>query len=118
MVKRATLAADAPADLVGEGAGSGGQCAEQQVEPAGDFFVPVGGFSEVGLDVADEVAAFASVELVEVFVEGHAHRVTPISLHDVWRAVWLDLPQHHRDVLAAAITVGCLLFMVLGACLR
>jgi hypothetical protein len=84
------------------------------VAPFGGFF-PFAGFAGEVVDDVDQVTGFVFVEPVE---GTHAHRVTPISLRDVWHAVWLTLPRYHRDVLAAAVTVGCLFFMVLGACLR
>ncbi len=109
------LAADAAVDDVGEGSCAGSHCGEHQVEPADDLLVPVARFGEVGVDVANEFAALAAAELVEVFGEGHAHRVAPLSLPGIFSAMWLSLPVGHRLLFEVAVPLGCLLFMVLGA---
>ncbi len=117
MVMR-TLAADSAVDDVSERSCAGGDGGQEQVEASDDLLVPVGGFGEVGVDVADELVALAAAELVEVFVEGHAHRVTPLSLAEIVRDLWLGLSPVHRLWFEVATPLGCLLFMVLGACLR
>lgn len=112
------LATCAALDHVGKGSCSGGHGAEEQVKSADGLLVPVVGFGEVGVDVADELAALVPAELVEVFVEGHAHRVTPTSLAEIACDVWSGLSDAHRLFFQVATVLGCLLFLIVGAVLR
>ncbi len=108
---------------VGESAGSCGQGTEEEVEPAGDFGVPVfggpfafvGAVGDVPFDCVDEVALVAGVH----FVEGaHGHRVALMSLLAMLCDLWSGLPCRDRAVWSALLLVGCLFFLIVGAILR
>lgn len=119
----ATSAAAWPTfDGVGEGARPGGEGGHEQVEAAGDVGValfggsfPVGGAFGVVLDGVEPFSLVGGVHLIEGV---HEVRVAPTSLPEILRAVWSGLSVDHRLMFSAATPVGCLFFLVLGACLR
>jgi hypothetical protein len=96
----------------------GSEGADEQVESVEDVLVPVFGAGEKVEHVGGEPLLVADVPLVEFVAEGHDLRVTPTSLVEIVRAVWLGLSVDHRLMFSAATPVGCLFFLVLGACLR
>lgn len=100
------------------GAQAGSEGADEQVEPVEDLLVPFFGSDEVVEHGGGELPLFVGVPLVEQVVEGHDLRVTPWSLAEIVAAVWWGLSAGHRLAFSAATPVGCLLFAVLGACLR
>lgn len=103
---------------VGECPRTCGQRADEGVAEVEDFLVPVFGADEVVGDVGGELLLFPVGEVVELVAEGHAIRVAPLTLPEILRAVWLSLTPDHRLMFSAAVPVGCLLMLVLGACLR
>ncbi len=121
------LSASTPVDLV-EGVGGyaepGGYCAGDRSDDAEEFvvapfggFFPLAAFHDVVVDLADELACVAFVEPVE---GTHDLRVAAYSL--TWREVpaglWSGLTAGHRLFFQVATTVGCLLFLIVGAVLR
>ncbi len=123
MTTTSLSASGSAVDGVREGAGSGGEGVHEQVEASGDVGValfggpfPVVNAVGVALDLVEPGPLVVGVHLVECVV--HEVRVSPMSAWAVLCDLWCGLPRQHRDVLAAAITVGCMFFLVLGACLR
>jgi hypothetical protein len=111
-------------DRVGEGAGSGGHRSEEQVEVADEFGVALFGgpvafggvLADEVLDPVDDLSLVAGVHLIEG--AGHAHRVTPTSLPEIFSGVWSGLTPDHRLLFQVATTLGCLFFLIVGAVLR
>jgi hypothetical protein len=118
MAALASAAPTGPFECVGERPRTGGEGADEGVAEVEDLLVPVFGAGEVVGDVGGELLLLPVVPLVELVAEGHAIRVTPCSLGEIVRAVWRGLTADHRLAFSAGIPVGCLLMLVLGACLR
>ncbi len=89
---------------------------EFAVAPFGGFFA-FADFTGVVVDDVDEVAGLVVVEPIK---ETHDLRVAAGSFTplDVWRCLWLGLPSAHGLFFEVTVPLGCLFFLVLGACLR
>ncbi len=110
-------------DGVGESPCPGGEGGEEQVDPGGEFGValfgglfPVVDTADIGFDLVEEGVLVPRVFLVEGVV--HGTRVDLSTLLAVLCDLWSGLPRRDRDVWSVLLPLGCLFFLVLGACLR